>query len=215
MAYVHDDQWLEARLAVFDGSRRCFPPLSKAARPTLALLAALALAACGSSSKTTGTTSGTASSGYSLAVKFADCMRAHGITNFPDPNPGSFSFPTVTGITRTPAFGSAQQACERFVPPATTPQGGFSPTQIAEMQTQALAMANCLRRHHVPSFPDPRYTPESGGNFVLTFSSSTCRINEASPAFVAAVKACRSGLGGNFMITFIRAQQEYGAACGQ
>lgn len=72
-----------------------------------------------------------------------------------------------------------------------------------------------LRRHGAPSFPDPKYTPDPGGSFVLSFSASTCHLNEASPVFRAAVQACPSSLGGSFMIAFIHAQQEAGAACAQ
>ena len=182
----------------------------------LAIVSALALAACGSSSRSSSTTvSGTTSGSYSLAVKFSDCMRSHGVTTFPDPNPGGFSFPTIPGITQSPGFRSAQQACERFVPPPATSPGGFSPAQVARMQAQALALANCLRAHGVPDFPDPRFTSEPGGNFLPAFSSSTCKFNLSSPAFVAAVKVCPSGLGGSFALAFIRAQQEDGAACAQ
>lgn len=89
----------------------------------------------------------------------------------------------------------------------------FSSAQVADMQAQALAMANCLRAHGVPNFPDPMYTSQPGGNFLPGFSSSTCKLDTTSPAFVAAVKMCPSGPGGNFAPTFIRAQQENGAAC--
>ena len=182
----------------------------------LTTVSTLALAACASSSKSSSTTvSGAASGGYSLAVKFSDCMRSHGVPNFPDPNPGGFSFPTIPGITQSPAFRSGQQACERFVPSPATSQGGFTPAQVARMQAQALALANCLRAHGVTNFPDPRFTSEPGGNLLPAFSSSTCRLNLSSPAFVAAVKVCPSGLGGSFALAFIRAQQEDGAACAQ
>jgi hypothetical protein len=50
------------------------------------------------------------------ALKFAACMRTHGIANFPDPDvqnaPGSIGF-TTTGIdTNSPGFLAAQKACE-------------------------------------------------------------------------------------------------------
>jgi hypothetical protein len=46
-------------------------------------------------------------------------------------------------------------------------------------------------------------------------SSSTCKLNTTSPAFLAAVKVCPRHLGGTFALAFIRAQQEDGAACAQ
>jgi hypothetical protein len=83
------------------------------------------------------------------------------------------------------------------------------------MQAQALAMANCVRAHGVPDFPDPKFTSQSGGNLLPAFSSSTSKLPTTSPAFLAAVKLCPSGLGGNLALAFIRAQQQYGAACVQ
>jgi hypothetical protein len=50
------------------------------------------------------------------ALKFAQCMRAHGIANFPDPTVSngmvSISIPRGSGIeTSSPQFLAAQQAC--------------------------------------------------------------------------------------------------------
>jgi hypothetical protein len=183
--------------------------------------AGLLIAACGGGSpapgvanlKRTTTTSGTGSAGRSAqALRFAACMRSHGVSAFPDPTPGTSSFPHVSGIDKAPGFASAESACRRYLP--TAPSGaGFSAAQIDHMQTDALAMARCLRSHGVKSFPDPKYTALPGGNFEVTFAKSTCKLDESTPAFLAAVKACPSGLGGNFALAFIRAQQQYGAAC--
>lgn len=45
------------------------------------VISALAIAACGSASKP----KSSASVRYSKNVKYADCMRSHGVPNFPDP----------------------------------------------------------------------------------------------------------------------------------
>ena len=143
--------------------------------------------------------------------------RVHAIARrvrLPRPDPGTSAFPPVAGIEKTPGFGSAEAACRRYLPTAPS-AAGFSDTQINRMQTEALAMARCLRSHGVPNFPDPKYTAEPGGSLDLTFARSTCKLDETSPTFLAAVKLCPSGLGGNFALSFIRAQQEYGAACAQ
>lgn len=43
-------------------------------------------------------------------LKFARCMRSHGITNFPDPTPGGgFNIP---GDTNSPQFEAAAKACQ-------------------------------------------------------------------------------------------------------
>jgi hypothetical protein len=54
-------------------------------------------------------------------LKFADCMRSHGIANFPDPDQahlqnGQLGF-GMTGIdTNSPQYQSAQKACEALLP---------------------------------------------------------------------------------------------------
>jgi hypothetical protein len=47
------------------------------------MFGSLVIAACGSSGKPSATAS--ASTGYSQAVKYSNCMRSHGVPNFPDP----------------------------------------------------------------------------------------------------------------------------------
>ncbi|MGO9884120.1 MAG: hypothetical protein ACLPV4_14010, partial [Solirubrobacteraceae bacterium] len=50
-----------------------------------ALGCAAAVAACGSSSPSS---SAAALKGYSQGVTFSECMRSHGVPNFPDPSAG-------------------------------------------------------------------------------------------------------------------------------
>jgi hypothetical protein len=53
-------------------------------------------------------------------VKFAECMRQHGVTNFPDPDPSGSGFGqriSQAGIDVTsPAFQGAQQSCQALLP---------------------------------------------------------------------------------------------------
>lgn len=118
---------------------------------------ALALAACGSSAKSTG---GTAGSGqYAQGVRYSDCMRAHGVPSFPDPSPGG-GFPLRTsGINQqSPAFESAQKACAALEPGGNTP-----PPIPAAQQAGMVAKALCIRQHGVPNFPDPTFGPGGEG----------------------------------------------------
>jgi hypothetical protein len=52
-------------------------------------------------------------------LNFARCMRAHGITNFPDPNAdGQFPETQMRGLGKgSPQFTAAQNACERYLRP--------------------------------------------------------------------------------------------------
>jgi hypothetical protein len=160
-------------------------------------------AACGGGSGTAPSASqgaGNAEKG----VAYADCMRAHGVTNYPDPGSENSS----TGIDMNSAtFESARAKCASLMP------FGHISTHATEQQiTQALASATCIRDHGFPAFPDPivtsTYTPASegaapsaGGGTGGTTSYSNgilfkvpSSIDTSSAAFQAAAKACNSPL---------------------
>jgi hypothetical protein len=51
------------------------------------------------------------------ALKFSQCMRHHGVPNFPDPNPTNPGVVRLVGIdASSPQFQSALQTCEALVP---------------------------------------------------------------------------------------------------
>jgi hypothetical protein len=67
-------------------------------------------------------------------LKYAQCMRSHGVPKFPDPKAGGAptSFGTKSGVDpNTPQFKAAQQTCQKVVPgspivaaPPAPPGGG-------------------------------------------------------------------------------------------
>ena len=76
---------------------------------------ALALTACGGSAKKP------ESAGRVPGATFAACMRAHKVTNFPDPQPGGgFNFSSNLNVA-SPAFQAANKACGDEAPGATGP----------------------------------------------------------------------------------------------
>jgi hypothetical protein len=81
-------------------------------------------------------------------VKLAECIRAHGVPHFPDPDAkGEFSF----GIDVSPAvWKQAVDACKALEPP-----GEFSGKRSPKQQSDALRFAECVRAHGVKDFPDP------------------------------------------------------------
>jgi hypothetical protein len=121
-------------------------------------------------------------------VKFAACMRRHGVPNFPDPNgQGQVSIKSGSGIDpRSPKFKAAQQTCQKLLPNG----GEQSPAQQAQQLRQATAFAECMRKHGVSNFPDPS---SSGGIQISPNSGSGLDPN--SPTFQNAQKACASKLG--------------------
>ena len=87
------------------------------------------------------------------ALKFAGCMRSHGITDFPDPSSGGgFVFHTSAGMTQSPQFQAAQKACQRYMPPGP----GSGPAPSAEALAHMVKVSECMRRHGITDFPDPR-----------------------------------------------------------
>jgi hypothetical protein len=136
-------------------------------RPTLTALAIVALigAGCGARTPSAITTTGGAAPAASAdmhahanaakelttqdkLVQLAECLRAHGVPHFPDPDPkGEYQF----GIDVSPAvWKRATEACKELTPPGT-----FSGKRSLKQQSDALRFAACVRTHGVKDFPDP------------------------------------------------------------
>jgi hypothetical protein len=159
----------------------------------VALACAVALSACGSSNKKSA-----ADHGGNSMIAFSKCMRANGVTNFPDPSGGGLNI-AGTGINpQAPAFKSAQAACFKVMP------GGGPSTHATEQQIkQAAETAVCMRQHGVTGYPDPivtakppainpsDYSSAAYGNGIFIGIPSS--INVHSPAFEAAAKTCNAG----------------------
>jgi hypothetical protein len=150
------------------------------------------LAACGGGSNASTKQSAASNS----ALELAQCMRAHGVPNFPDPTKSSggegFSIVQASGSSAIqidgisfsgPKFQSAEKTCK-----LSGPGGGAG---LSEAQQQGfIAKARCIRKHGVPNFPDPRFGP--GGRGIMT--SLGPDDNPDSPAIKQALKAC-AGVG--------------------
>jgi hypothetical protein len=107
-----------------------------------------------SSTRTTSST-GTTSSGANKklsardkAVKFAECIRAHGVRDFPDPDAkNQFQY----GVSVSPAvWKQATTACKDLQPPGT-----LSGKRTPKQQSASLRFAQCVRDNGVKDFPDP------------------------------------------------------------
>jgi hypothetical protein len=190
---------------------------------SLAVLAGVALlvAGCGDSSSSPGVAHlSSSTSGESAAndagasspasgppsqqqmVAFAQCMRSHGVPEFPEPVEGKLLIQRsdhnghVTGINPQAAqFQAAQKACAKLAPNGGKPP---SPAEQAKMQEKALQFSQCMRTHGVPNFPDPEFSHSGGGVGIRIGSKQggPGRIDPNSPQFQAAQKACQSILPG-------------------
>jgi hypothetical protein len=163
----------------------------------LVLLIAVALvpAACGGGSSTSSTGSAPSAGSYQAGgstdhqrkVAFSQCMRSHGVPNFPDPTSNGNFINNGNFDTSSPAVQAAQKACRGLLP------NGGRPTQAQQQQRNArfLKLARCMRSHGVPNFPDPK-----NGQMTLQ-SSGVSRADTQTPRFQAAMRTCQSqsGLG--------------------
>jgi hypothetical protein len=159
---------------------------------TLAAIACAAvIVACGSSGKPHRAAGFTPAQG----IRYADCMRAAGVPNFPDPSTGGgIHIQAGSGINPfSPSFKAAQASCAKLMPGDGPGQHHPSEQQI----TQTREVSVCMRRHGVSGFPDPTLTPPSSpagyslledrGGVVLAIPDT---INTASPVFKQASAAC-------------------------
>ena len=143
-----------------------------AALGTVVVVVAFIAAGCGATASSSGTNTATATdtsgstntvtaahtstadqttttSAREKAVKYAECLRANGVSDFPDPN-ASGEFPSY-GVSVTPkVWRSATTACKALAPPGAG-SAKLTPTQLSD----ALRFAQCVREHGVPDFPDP------------------------------------------------------------
>jgi hypothetical protein len=115
----------------------------------IVLLISMIGAGCSSGTSENGNAGGSQNaSDRDRAVKFAECIRAHGVTDFPDPNEDNqFDY----GVSVTPAVWTrATTACKDLQPPGT-----LSAKRTPEEQSASLKFAQCIRENGVEDFPDP------------------------------------------------------------
>jgi hypothetical protein len=173
------------------GRRRRRPHRTALAAVALASIALTAAACSGGSSSPAG--SGASSPGTNAStgeLAYSQCMRAHGITNFPDPtSSGGIGISSNSGINpNSSQYQAAGKACQSKL------GGQQSPVQQEEDYTAALRYAQCMQSHG-QDVPDPQ-APGSGGSASSNSSSGSPRtsggngINPDSPQYIAANKAC-------------------------
>jgi hypothetical protein len=117
-------------------------------------LALLTLAGCSNAPADTGGSGNTAAA-HEQAMQFAQCMRDHGVSAFPDPDAsGNLTIDQVANgssvDTRSATFQAALTACKSL-----EPAGFTGKKRSAQEQSAALKFAQCMRDNGVPDFPDP------------------------------------------------------------
>lgn len=147
----------------------------------VAAAALVTVTACGGASPSS---AGSASGGAAdQALAYSQCMRAHGVPDFPDPN-ASGNFQVAPGSPNdplnTPQEQVANDDCQRLLSGGGTSTGGENQQAVS----QDLKLAECMRTHGAANFPDPTVHGNSvyfQGNF-----------DYDSPLWQKAEQACKS-----------------------
>jgi hypothetical protein len=153
---------------------------------TAGIVLTLLASGCGNTSPSQPSSAGTTDT---QAVKFAQCMRANGVTNWPDPSSNGRTQQPNQVDANSPALEKAYTACRKDAPSG---QPG-PPAPTAAQLRVALTFAGCMRQHGFPQFPDPLTTYGPG----LTLGpgeyfplNSTTDFQTPSPALRQAAKTC-------------------------
>ena len=152
--------------------RRPRPPAAHPAAVVVAASLALLTAACSGSASSTGSGGSSSGSANSRLVAYSQCMRSHGLPNFPDPAGGVP--PKVTaqelGVSSSRLQG-AQGACQHLLPATggSLTASSLQQCYLAGVCPQALVQqalsagrefAQCMRSHGAPDWPDPSLDAE-------------------------------------------------------
>jgi hypothetical protein len=117
------------------------------------------------------------------ALAYAQCVRAHGVPNWPDPNgSGGFDKTKLTSQHLGVSDSLLQAAGTACRPLLTSGGSGSRGPDPAEVQ-QALMFSGCMRRHGMSNFPDP----DGSGRIP---DPASLGIDQGAPRFEAANQAC-------------------------
>jgi len=169
---------------------RCRRPLILSAVVAVAAFSLIA-AGCGGGSQgvpsvasTTPATTTTATTQPGL-VAFSQCMRSHGLPNFPDPQrfaDGNVKLTIHQVAAGNPHYQSAMNACSHLLPS----RGGSESQESTRTQVaDELSFARCMRSHGVARFPDPT----AQGQLTVEMVQAQ-GIDVHSPAVLRVVRTC-------------------------
>jgi hypothetical protein len=174
--------------------RRAWPLAARTAAAVIATAAPVLLAAAcsgspshtgsgGSSTGSGASTNAGGSAGSPSAITYSQCMRSHGVPNFPDPASNGQvpkASAQLLGVS-TSQLQAAQTACQHLYPNNGGSGGVLTKDSIGQCEEtgdcpQALVQAamtalrtyaRCMRSHGVPNWPDPTIDSEGRPGFDL------------------------------------------------
>jgi len=126
---------------------------------------------------------------YQAALAYVNCMRSHGVPNFPDPTRNGTLNVNFQRVEREARPSQAESTGTPRSTSRPTRTAGTSPGRCADPAQNQLALvkglkfAQCMRSHGVPNFPDP-----TAANVVHLGAG----VDPGSPQFQNAQKICQN-----------------------
>jgi hypothetical protein len=191
--------------------RRRRPAAAHTVAATIAVAGlALLAAACGGSGQSSAgfrrSPGGAGSARSPSALAYSACVRAHGVPNYPDPD-SSGQLPKtdaqLLGVSGS-QYQAARHACRHLLPTGGSLQqqedqcmqnSDCSPALVQLMLTADRKLAQCMRSHGVPNFPDP-VTDSHGPVFNITKAGISDAASHTSQ-FEAKLTECGRLVGGD------------------
>jgi hypothetical protein len=146
---------------------------------------ALLAAACGGSSGSHSTTQAQQVG----AVAFSSCMRANGVSGFPDPDSsGTIPKNKVVPLASSPQFAVAQRACQHLLPNRKQPRSTQAEVQAA--LSGMVRFAACMRSRGVQNWPDPTVDRDHPDDPRPVFDLHSV-VDPAAPQISTDIHACQ------------------------
>lgn len=143
----------------------------------------------------------TTTAGASSLLAFSQCMRANGVTSFPDPQNYTGGNPklTIHNLGSSPQIKTAMNACGHLLPsgPAGSQQ---TEQQLRTQLADELSFAKCMRSHGIARFPDPTAQGQLSVEMVQAQG-----IDVHSPAVLHVVQTCLPASHGGLTAAKVRA----------
>jgi hypothetical protein len=115
-------------------------------------------------------------------AKFAQCMRSHGVVDFPEPSSNGTILISGT-VSQSPQYPAADNTCRNLLPNGGIPTAA----QQAQGLAQLLKFSVCMRAHGISDYPDPT----SSGIRILITKGMPTDLDPNNPRLQSAEKACQ------------------------
>ena len=115
-------------------------------------------------------------------LKYAQCMRSHGVADFPDPSSNGTILVGGT-VSQSPQYPAADETCHKLLPNGGVPTAA----QQAQGIAQLLKFSVCMRAHGISDYPDPT----SNGIQIPIRKGMPSDLDPNNPRLQSAEKACQ------------------------